>query len=232
MPSGHFYGRAGETIGAVAKIGKGLCIVMENLKKRLKECIGIQNILQKQMTVAGVVSQAFQKFNLTPVVVGGLAVEFYTLANYLTRDIDMIIPGDQCANEAMSELGFKKRGSTWILPEDPTIIVDFPGSPLGGSWDKVLPVELDSGERVYIISIEDIIIDRILAVKYWGDAEEWAQYMMAAHYDDIDWEYCLKRADQELCLDVFKKMKEWAEVHRAAFYRERADGNCGNDSGG
>ncbi|MEN6414772.1 MAG: hypothetical protein ABFC84_18700 [Veillonellales bacterium] len=96
--------------------------------------------------------------------------------------------------------------------------VDFPGSPLGGSWDKVLPVELDSGDIVYVISIEDIIVDRILAVKYWGDSEEWAQYMMAAHYDDIDWEYCFKRADKELCLDGLEKMKKWSAEHREAFY--------------
>ncbi|MEN6414771.1 MAG: hypothetical protein ABFC84_18695 [Veillonellales bacterium] len=98
---------------------------MEELKKRLKGCINIQDSLQ-QMTAAGIVSQAFKKYNLIPAVVGGLAVEFYTLSNYLTRDIDMVIPGDQYANEVMIELGFSKRGSTWIFSDDPTIMLTFP----------------------------------------------------------------------------------------------------------
>ena len=190
---------------------------MEELKKRLIECRNIQDRLQKQMTAAGVISEAFKKYKLTPVVVGGLAVEFYTLSSYLTQDIDMVIPGDAGANEIMPVLGFKKCDNVWVHEQDPTIIVDFPPSPLGGAWDKVLPVELDSGEVVYIISIEDIILDRTLAVKYWGDSDEWAQYMMAAHYDDIDWSYCIKRAEEELCLDIFQKIKEWAEKHRQAF---------------
>ena len=190
---------------------------MESLRERLSKCKAIQEILQKQMTVAGIISEAFKQYKLTPVVVGGLAVEFYTLSSYLTQDIDMVIPGDSYANEIMPALGFKKCDSAWVFEQDPTIIIDFPRSPLGGSWDKVLPVELESGEIVYMLSIEDIIIDRLLAVKYWGDPEEWSQYMMAAHYDDIDWEYCLKRAEEEVCLDVFNKIKALAEKYRQAF---------------
>lgn len=191
---------------------------MEELRDKIRKCIHLTDILQKQMTVAAIICDAFKKYDLTPVVVGGLAVEFYTLSNYLTRDIDMVIPGDQYANEVMTKLGFTKRGSsTWFYEEDATIVIDFPSSPLGGSWDKVASVELDSGETVYIISVEDIILDRILAVKYWGDAEEWAQYMMAAHFDDIDWEYCENRAKKESCSDVLKKNKLWAEQHRSSF---------------
>ncbi|SDE51508.1 hypothetical protein [Sporomusa acidovorans] len=193
---------------------------MERLREKLLNCKVIKDALQKQMMVAGIISEAFKQHKLTPVVVGGLAVEFYTLSSYLTQDIDMVIPGDAYASEIMPVLGFRKCNNAWVFEQDPTIIVDFPPSPLGGSWDKVLPVELESGEIVYMISVEDIIIDRVLAVKYWGDPEEWAQYMMAAHYDDIDWDYCLKRADDEVCLEVFNKLKVLAEKYRQAFHEK------------
>ena len=50
---------------------------MEILRERLSKCKAIQEILQEQMTVAGIISEAFKQYKLTPVVVGGLAVEFY-----------------------------------------------------------------------------------------------------------------------------------------------------------
>ena len=49
---------------------------MEILRERLSKCKAIQEILQKQMTVAGIISEAFKQYKLTPAVVGGLAVEF------------------------------------------------------------------------------------------------------------------------------------------------------------
>lgn len=188
---------------------------MERLRERLVACRAMTDILQKQLTVASIICDAYNKYGVTPVVVGGLAVEFYSLANYLTRDIDMIVPGDEHTNEVMLELGFTKRGSsTWFLQQDPTIIVDFPASPLAGSWDKVIPVEMEAGHVVYIIAVEDIIIDRILAIAFWNDPEEWAQFIMAAHYDDIDWEYCERRAKEEDCREIFTKAKTWADEHR------------------
>jgi len=50
---------------------------MEILRERLSKCKAIQEILQEQMTVAGIISEAFKQYKLTPVVVGGLVVEFY-----------------------------------------------------------------------------------------------------------------------------------------------------------
>jgi len=37
---------------------------MEILRKRLSKCKAIQEILQKQMTVAGIISEAFNSINL------------------------------------------------------------------------------------------------------------------------------------------------------------------------
>ena len=62
---------------------------MNDLKRVLQQLPKNKPLLELQLTVAGVISNAFKPFGVIPVVVGGSAVEFYTLGNYTTRDIDL-----------------------------------------------------------------------------------------------------------------------------------------------
>ncbi len=41
---------------------------------------------------------------------------------------------------------------------------------------------------------------------------------LSAHFDDIDWEYCERRAKEEDCQQMLAKMKAWADEHRQDFY--------------
>ncbi|MGO8669779.1 MAG: hypothetical protein ACLQVD_00080 [Capsulimonadaceae bacterium] len=58
----------------------------------------------------------------------------------------------------MSQLGFVNRGGTWILPIDPTFVVEFPAGQLA-----VQSVRLRNGNVAEVIGIEDIIVDRVAA---------------------------------------------------------------------
>ena len=62
---------------------------MSDLKRVLQQLPKNKTLLELQLTVTGVISEAFKEFGVIPVVVGGSAVEFYTLGNYTTRDIDL-----------------------------------------------------------------------------------------------------------------------------------------------
>ena len=186
---------------------------MESLRKRIEQCIKIDDLLRKHLTVAAILREAFGNYDVNTVLVGGVAVQFYTQGHYATRDLDIITTYTDKINEVMAQLGFVKKGRVWVHTDDSGLIIDFPAGPLAGDWSRIQPVVMeDTCEIANLIAVEDIIIDRLLAVKYWSDSEEWVQFMMVAHYDDIDWSYCEQRAEFEDCTDVLHKMKTWAEA--------------------
>jgi len=45
---------------------------------------------------------------IIPILVGGCAVEFYTLGSYATQDIDVVIPERREFDLALRALGFSK----------------------------------------------------------------------------------------------------------------------------
>lgn len=191
---------------------------MSDLKRVLQQLPKNKTLLELQLTVAGVISEAFKEFGVIPVVVGGSAVEFYTLGNYTTRDIDLIVEDPEYIKSVMNGLGFCNDAGTWYLPENPSIVVEFPKGPLAGDRKRIQPLLLPNNHTAYLISLEDIIIDRTLAAKYWTDgSEEWVRFMMVAHYDEIDWKYLRRVAKQELCLDTLDKARNWARSKRKKF---------------
>lgn len=188
---------------------------MDQLKSMLQTLPDNRPLLELQLKVAGIITEAFKPFNLKPVVVGGSAVEFYTMGSYTTRDIDLIIDEPGEIKQVMVGLGFQNDSGTWYLPANPALIVEFPKGPLAGDWERVQPVQLPDNHTAYLISLEDIIIDRTLAAKYWTDgSEEWVRFMMVAHYDEINWKYLRQTAKRELCLDTMEKARNWARKQR------------------
>ncbi len=188
---------------------------MAELKSLLQQLPKNKPILELQLTVAGVISEAFKPFGVIPVVVGGSAVEFYTLGNYTTRDIDMIVEDPEYIKTVMTGLGFLNDAGTWYLPTNPSVVVEFPKGPLAGDRKRIQPVQLPNNHTAYLISLEDIIMDRTLAAKYWTDgSEEWVRFMMVAHYDEIDWKYLRQVATHELCLDTLERARNWARSKR------------------
>ena len=188
---------------------------MDQLRLMLQQLPQNKPLLELQLTVAGVISEAFKMFGEIPVVVGGSAVEFYTLGSYTTRDIDMIVEDPEYIKTVMTGLGFCNEAGTWYLPTNPLVVVEFPKGPLAGDSKRIQPVQLPNKHTAYLISLEDIIIDRTLAAKYWTDgSEEWVRFMMVAHYDEIDWKYLRQVAKQELCLDTLERARNWARNKR------------------
>ena len=188
---------------------------MEKLTQLLQNLPPAKSALETQLCVAGIIAEAFKPFHVQPVVVGGAAVEFYTLGNYTTKDIDLIVEEPGYIKEVMLSLGFRNDCGTWFLPDRPEIIVEFPKGPLAGDWKKIQPVTLPNGHTAYLLSLEDILIDRTLAAKYWTDgSEEWVRFMMAAHYEEINWKYLRQTAMRELCLDTLERARNWARRKR------------------
>jgi len=73
-----------------------------------------------------------------------------------------------------------------------------------------------NGDHILISSIEDMIIDRLCAYKFWDYKfdGEWAKIMLNSQSDEfsIDFSYLQKRAEQEDVTDVLNKILAEMEI--------------------
>ena len=171
-------------------------------RSMLSQCGKPSGGVSRLIRVASVITQACVYAGVQPpVVVGGLAVETYTSGGYTTRDVDMVTSDDVGTDRVMRALGFSRQpGHRYYEHPECSVLVEFPTGPLDGSRDRTVQIELDDGSSISVIGIEDIIVDRAAAYKFWDRCREnsedatQAVLMLVAHYDRIDWEYLLRRA--------------------------------------
>lgn len=167
------------------------------LKRRLEEARHIDDTLERRLWIVGVITQATADLGVRPVLVGGAAVEFYTLGGYATQDVDIVMPSSPQIDDAMSGLGFEKSGRYWVRA-DLDVMLEAPPPPLAGDPDRVVEIQVESW-KVYVIGIEDLVIDRLNAQVHWQSDEDrrWAERLVAGAPDTIDWPYLERRARDE-----------------------------------
>ncbi len=146
-----------------------------------------------------------------PIVVGGEALEIYTQGNYTTGDIDV----KSSYNEmeiALFEMGFRKRGRAFYS-EKLDIYIDWLGATLEEGAEaerRTAIIEIDQDRFIRLISIEDLIIDRLNAAKWWKDSDSrmWAGVLAKikeATGGSLDMEYLRRRAMAEEVEDELKE---------------------------
>ncbi|MDP2766299.1 MAG: hypothetical protein Q8O41_02455, partial [Candidatus Methanoperedens sp.] len=92
-----------------------------------------------------------------PILVGGSAVEFYTRGTCKSIDIDLLADRDSL-EKVLEKMGFSKSGRHWFYTKD--IGIEVVGeSPEGRRVNEVL----HEGKLIRILSIEDLIVDRLNA---------------------------------------------------------------------
>ncbi len=128
------------------------------------------------------------------VLVGGALVEFYTSGGYVTGDVDLI--GDRDAILPLLEAaGFRKSARTW-WNTDLELVVDIAGRDLRKT-EEVVHVEF-AGYSIPTVRLEDLIVDRLLAAKYWKSRTDWEQAMLLlrAHRNRVDRAALKRKADR------------------------------------
>lgn len=181
---------------------------MRELKQRLSETAGIADLLDRRLAVLAVLTDALEPLVGKPILVGGAAVEFYTLGGYATRDMDVLTPGLPAVDKAMQELGFTREGRYWVR-EDIQALIGMPAPPLAGDVHRVLNLSIGDSQ-VHIIGVEDLVIDRLNACVHWKSAEDgrWAGKLLAGNADSIDWEYLQERARKEGVDEALKAIRD------------------------
>ncbi|HMY66348.1 MAG TPA: hypothetical protein PL048_01975 [Leptospiraceae bacterium] len=181
-------------------------ILPENIVSKFNSLNG-KNNFEKMIGTVGILTHLLDE-KQRPVIVGGLAVEIYTRNEYTTVDIDLILNERARADEILSGLGFQKQGRHWFHPvllvslEIPNFVLEDADS------EKVLELILPDEMKVYVIGLEDIILDRLRACVHWKSESdcEWAERMYFLHSEKLDMEYMRRTAKKDRTLEHFEKM--------------------------
>jgi len=151
-----------------------------------------------------------------PIVVGGEALEIYTQGGYTTGDIDIKSPKD-LTEKILTTWGFIRRGRVWFN-SDLDIYIDWLGEGLDEgpeAEERVNTISIGDGLEVKVISIEDLIIDRLNALKWWNDQDSimWVRVLLEVKKrlgEEIDIKYLQKRAESEGIKEIVQDvLKGW-----------------------
>ncbi|WP_428911841.1 nucleotidyltransferase [Niallia sp. Krafla_26] len=168
-------------------------------KQMLSE-LETKSTFEKMVKVSAILTKLLESKQIRPVIVGGLAVEIYTRSDYTTVDIDLIISDRKLAGEILEQLGFTVEGRHWYH-EKLLVSIEIPNDMLeDADYRKVTELQIDSEMSVYVIGIEDIILDRLRACVHWKSTSdcEWGQRMFLLHYERLDLIYMKEMAKKDL----------------------------------
>lgn len=137
-----------------------------------------------------------------PVLVGGGAVEFYSFGHFVTGDLDL------CAQTAalaaiLEDMGFQKDGMYFIRGK---LFIHLLGPDFRGRSDEVAIGK--KGLKIRVISLEDLIVDRLNSCKWWKyqlDCEQ-ACYLLNTYRERLDIEYLKECADRDDVRDMLDEM--------------------------
>ena len=143
-----------------------------NEAKRMLLKLESKSTFEKMVQVAALLTKLLEDKHIRPVIVGGLAVEIYTRSDYTTVDIDMIISDRELAGQILVQLGFSVEGRHWYH-EKLMISIEIPNDILEDADDsKVTELQINNDLKVYVIGIEDIILDRLRACIHWKSTSD------------------------------------------------------------
>ena len=184
----------------------------ENLKARLDKVKAVTDPLQRKLWALAVITKALEPEKLRPILIGGTALEYYSLGGYATADVDIALPYEPIVDKIFNELGFKKEGRYWTHAEL-DLLFEAPAGYLKGEDAELTKVTIED-LVCYILGVEDLIIDRLNRYVHWKweDDGRWVRRLIALHGKEMDLKYLRRRATQEKTLEILEGiLKEIAE---------------------
>ena len=141
------------------------------------------------------------------VVVGGSAIEIYTIGRYSSGDIDIVTDDGPRVQTVLLRWEFERVSRIWVN-EDLGLVVDLVKPPYTGSAEKTTLMPTPFGQ-VRLAAVEDLFVKRLISTKFWkvpGDIEH--AKMLALSFDGtMDWNYIESYARREDVLDLVIQMR-------------------------
>lgn len=188
---------------------------MEATQAALKDIEATDDLLEKGLKLAGLVTRLFAEAGSSLVVVGGSAVEFYTEGAYMSGDIDFCrreltrIPLRE-AQDIMASLGATGGPRSWLVAG---LYVDLLGVLENESVAPCRSIETPFG-AVSVLPPETALVERVLLAFYPqpdADARDIACKLLAACISGatpVDWDEVNRLA----ALPDFKVTSELQEL--------------------
>lgn len=181
-------------------------ISIEEAKTKINSLKGRPKF-EKMLQTTAILTGLFERENLKPIIVGGLAVEIYSRSEYTTMDIDIIFSERHIADKYLKLLGFLREGRHWYHKEL-MISIEIPNDMLEDADDtKVTELILNDDLHVFVIGIEDIILDRLRACVHWKSSSdcEWGKRLFSLHFKRLDLAYLKETAQKDQTLNVLNQ---------------------------
>ena len=158
--------------------------------------------LVRKMLLIGYLTERLEKKKPESVyIVGGQAVETYTAGQFRTGDIDIVTPDSKGAGEILKRIGFEREGMIW-LNKALGLAIHIVG--LFAKNSEKARIIYAGPYKVRIVGIEDLMVDRLAAAKFWNsqvDSEQ-ATALWKGFRNQIDLQYLRKRAKDEKVEDL------------------------------
>jgi len=170
-----------------------------------------QDSLKRRLLFIGWLTAELKTHGIEPILVGGNALEFYTLGAYATVDIDLVCTHPEQIDRLLQGEGFQQEGRHWYRP-DIDIAVEIPATSLAGSYQRVETVMVEEFV-VYVIGKEDLIVDRLNACVHWRSEEDcrWVKELILLYQQELDWEYLRERTRAEATFEKLKELRQEIE---------------------
>lgn len=187
-------------------------------RQAIEDALRVDDETERLLEVAAVVEEALGEIGVHPVVVGGLAVAYWTGGAYLTGDIDVVMPSTPEVDARMAELGFERRGRFWVLPEA-GLFFEAPGSALAPG-EEAVDAELGSGRTVRVLRAEDGLVHRLHEFVATGHADAFRQAVALLGTPGLDRGRLVARARDERLEDALGALQTLADRVREGSWPE------------
>ena len=135
---------------------------IDELRVELARVAREGDLVERTFEVVALVEEVAAPLGIHPVVVGGMAVYFWTAREeFVTYDIDVVMEVPRELDERLIALGFSRiaDGRHWRL-EGTDVLLEAPGSYVDRDA-VVAEIELPSGRSANVLSRVDVLLDRL-----------------------------------------------------------------------
>ncbi len=110
-------------------------------EERLRQA---RSLLEKKLLVVSELTRRLKPKGITPIVVGGSAVEIYSAGDYMSADIDLVVASRQQAVAELQQMGFRAEGRVFYHPAW-DITLEIPDETLAGDAERITEIQIDDG---------------------------------------------------------------------------------------
>lgn len=173
---------------------------MDDPHIELERALSLANETERKLAVASLIHELVEPLGFRAIVIGGVAVEFWTHGAYSTTDLDLYLPHGPAVDDRLALLGFERQGRHWVL-ERHDLFVEAPAS-FPAPSEEVAEIELSNGRVALVLAPEDVLIYRVHEFVATGHPGVGEQSIALLAAPDLDHPRLVRRAEEEGLLDA------------------------------